>query len=167
MTGSVFHNPTTAAIADFLNGIGLEVRAGDIPDKVFLPGVKVEYGALVVDESRLEYPGDILHEAGHLAVASPERRKKFYVDVGRVAAEEIMAIAWSYAASVHMGIDPAVVFHEGGYHGGGRSLAENFTQGHYMGVPALQWLGLTAEGARATELGVPPYPHMVKWMLDE
>ena len=34
-------------------------------------------------------------------------------DVGKKAAEEMMAIAWSYAAVVHLGLDASVVFHEG------------------------------------------------------
>jgi hypothetical protein len=36
----------------------------------------------------------------------------------------------------------------------------------YFGVPALQWIGLTAEPRRARELGVPPFPHMLKWLRD-
>ena len=47
----------------------------------------------------------------------------------------MMAIAWSYAAAVHLGLDPAVVFHEAGYRGGSGSLIENFAQERYIGVP--------------------------------
>ena len=58
----------------------------------------------------------------------------------------MMAIAWSYAASVHLQLDPSVVFHADGYRGGSQSLIENFTGGRYIAVPTLQWLGMTAEG---------------------
>jgi len=33
-------------------------------------------------------------------------------------------------------------------------------------LPVLQWLGMTGDEARAEGLGVPAYPHMVKWVLD-
>ena len=76
-----------------------------------------------------------------------------------------MATAWSYAAVCHLGLDPAVVFHEGGYRGGSQSLIENFRAGRYIGVPVLQWLGLTADDQRAAELGIEPYPTMRRWLL--
>jgi hypothetical protein len=87
-------------------------------------------------------------------------------DVGKKAAEEMMAIAWSYAAAVHLGLEPGVVFHEGGYKGGAESLIENFTNGRYIGVPMLQWIGLTFDERRAKEMGIEPYPRMTKWVLD-
>ena len=74
----------------------------------------------------------------------------------------MMAIAWSYAACMHLGIDPVFVFHNDGYHGGGASIIENFSVGHYFGVPVLQWLGMTAAPGSATGA----YPQMTKWMRD-
>jgi hypothetical protein len=35
--------------------------------------------------------------------------------------EEMAAIAWSYAACVHLGLEPTVVFHSDGYKGGSES----------------------------------------------
>ena len=58
-----------------------------------------------------------------------------------------------------------MVFHEGGYRGGSRSLLANFSEGRYIAVPMLQWLGMTAEAERAAELGIEPYPTMRKWLL--
>jgi hypothetical protein len=58
-----------------------------------------------------------------------------------------------------------VVFHAGGYGGGARSLIENFDTGRSVAVPLLQWLGMTADASRAAELGVQPYPKMLKWLL--
>ena len=155
-----------AQIADFLLGIGLIVRADSVPTQTFLPGILVEHGTLVVDEAQLRYPGDLLHEAGHMAVAAPSRRRRFHGDVGKRAGDEMMAIAWSYAAALSIGLDPAVVFHADGYRGGSAAILENFGQGHYIGVPLLQWIGLTAEPRQAAELGIPPYPHMRKWVRD-
>ena|SRR5215469_13278743 len=63
-----FLNPLTNQIAAFLNEIGLAVRSGAFPEPTFLPNIHVEHGVLLVDDGRLFYPGDLLHEAGHLAV---------------------------------------------------------------------------------------------------
>jgi len=161
-----FSNPVTTRIVEFLLGIGLPVRAGVIAERTFLPGIKIEGGVLVIDEAQLTYPGDVLHEAGHLAVVPVARRGALHLHVGKDGGDEMMAIAWSYAAAVHLGLDPAVVFHDGGYRGGSQALIDNFSAGRYIGVPTLQWIGLTAEPKRASDMGVPPYPHMLKWLRD-
>lgn len=155
-----------ARIIDFVTKIGFEVRTGMIRDKTFLPGIVIHHGALVIDPSQWTYPGDLLHEAGHLAVMEPRRRNECHIDVGNDAAEEMMAIAWSYAASVDLGLSLSTVFHEGGYRGGSQSLIENFSQGRYIAVPMLQWVGMTAEPKRAAADGVAPYPHMLRWLRD-
>jgi len=159
-----FTDALTATIVAFLRGIGLVVRPGHVPEQSFLPGMWIDHGALVVDEAGLRFPGDLLHEAGHLAVAAPERRPTIVGDAGPDAAEEMMAIAWSYAAVVHLQLDPAVVFHPAGYRGGSAALIENFQQGRYIGVPVLQWLGMTYDAVQAPSYAVAPYPHMVQWL---
>lgn len=161
-----FENPLTGALAAFLAEIGLDVRTGDVGEQTFLPGIKVDHGGLLVDEARLKYPGDLLHEAGHLAVMPPERRSRAHINVGQKAAEEIMAIAWSYAALVHLRLNPEVVFHPDGYRGGSQALIENFASGRTVGVPMLQWVGMTLDGRRAAETGGAPYPAMIKWLRD-
>ncbi len=153
-----------ATLVDFLVGIGLEVRSGTIGEQTFVPGIVIHHGALVVDPPRMIHPGDLLHEAGHLAVMEPDRRQRCHVDVGKRAAEEMMAIAWSWAATVHLRLDPTVVFHEDGYKGGSQALIENFSAGRFIAVPMLQWAGMTADPKRAAELGVDPYPHMLRWL---
>ena len=157
-------NPITAKIVDFLLEIGLDVQSTSFEDDGFLPGIKLEQGALLIDESKLKYPGDLLHEAGHLAVKPPLERGETTLNAGGDGAEEMMSIAWSYAAAVHIGIPLEVVFHEHGYKGGGDSLIEIFSQGNGFGVPVLQWLGMTADAKRAEALGVAPFPHMIKWL---
>src|SRR5262245_53694879 len=153
-------------IIRFLLGIGLQVTKTELTQPTFLPGISVDCGTLLVDQSKLLYPGDLLHEAGHLAVISAERRRRASNDIGKKAAEEMMAIAWSYAAAVHLGLEPSVLFHDGGYKGWSQSLIENFTEGRYIAVPMLQWIGLTADEKRAKEMGIQPYPSMIKWVLD-
>jgi hypothetical protein len=153
-------------IVGFIRSVGIEVSVREIPHETFMPGLTVDHGTLVVDLARLAYPGDLLHEAGHLAVMEPARRRRCNVDVGKRAADEMMAIAWSYAASVHLQLDPAIVFHSEGYRGGAQALIDNFKAGRYIAVPTLQWIGMTADEKHAPELGVPPYPHMLKWVND-
>jgi hypothetical protein len=155
-----------AKILTFLLDIGIEVNFESLTEPTFLPGIDVRHGVLVVDESKLKYPGDLLHEAGHIAVVTPERRKGLRGSVGQKAYEEMTAIAWSYAAAVRLGIDAAVLFHPDGYRGGSQSLIENFTNGRYIGVSTLEWLGLTVEPRRAVATGGASYPQMQKWMLD-
>jgi len=161
---SLFRDPLTAKIAAFLGEIGLEVRAGTIAEATALPGIDIEHAALVIDENKLSWPGDLLHEAGHLAVVPPDRRASFHHDVGNNPAEEMMAIAWSYAAALHLDIDPAVVFHEGGYRGGSKAIMEAFATRGGFGVPMLDYTGIACEPKWAAQRRVKPYPHMLNWL---
>ena len=161
-----FAEPLTARMADFLREIGLEVVPCDLPEPCFLPGIQIDQGRLLVDESRLLYPGDLLHEAGHLAVIPAENRTGLHGSVTTDLGDEIGAIAWSYAAALHLEIDPAVVFHPNGYRGSSDTFLANFNEGRYVGVPLLQWMGLTLEENPARERELPPYPHMLKWLRD-
>ena len=162
-----FSNPLVDTMAAFLVEIGLAVRAGTVTGETALPGIDIENGVLVVDEAKLLYPGDLLHEAGHLAIALPQQRVAFHHDVGHHPGDEMAAIAWSYAAALHLKIDPAIVFHDDGYgedEGDQRNnLAENFATGHYVGVPMLAWYGMAQEPHRAKD-GEPAYPHMQRWL---
>jgi hypothetical protein len=145
----------TDRITAFLESIGLPCRPGAIQETTVLPGILIENGGLVYDPGKLAYPGDLLHEAGHLAIMAPERRMRARPNVGKYAAEEMMAIAWSYAAALHLDLDPAVVFHEGGYRGGSDALLAAFDTPSPVGVPMLQWLGMTAD-----------FPVMTRWLND-
>jgi hypothetical protein len=159
--------PLVADITNFLHGIGLEVRAGGVEEKTALPGITVSRGVLIFDPAKLKFPGDLLHEAGHLAVKTPTERSQCMADTGNDPAEEMMAIAWSYAAVIHLGLPPETVFHTDGYRGGSKSLLENFAEGRYLAVPMLQWIGLAHDEKRAREAGSAAYPKMVRWLRGE
>jgi hypothetical protein len=145
-----------------VRGIGIDVRAASLPEKTFLPGLDVRHGAILADEERLTFPGDILHEAGHIAVADPAHRSAWALtpDDG----DELTSIAWSYAALRHLELDPAIVFHAGGYKGASASIIENFNAGRYFGVPLLELYGMSFEPRHAAAKNVPPYPHMLRWV---
>jgi hypothetical protein len=148
---------------DFLKTIGIEVEFVTIDEPCFLPGFRLENGRVLIDREKMLYPGDLLHEAAHLAVVPATERKTLVAETiihrPHREAEEMMAIAWSFAACVHLDIDPYFVFHENGYDGGGAEIADNFKAGHYFGVPMLQWTGMCAKGSEA-----PAYPNMLHWL---
>jgi len=79
---------------------------------------------------------------------------------------EIQAIAWSYAAALALDIDPALLFHEGGYAGRGPGLLQNFALGVFFGVDGLEAAGLTVTGKDPAHAGLDPYPHMIKWLRE-
>ncbi len=155
----------------FLQLIGIPVkRINTMAVESFLPGLSIDGGSIILNEVHCTYPGDILHEAGHIAVVPADERSGLNAEsiAGREnkEAEEMMAIAWSYAACVHLEIDPYFVFHDDGYKGGGSYIADNFNNKQYFGVPMLQWIGLTADEKNAAAKGIAPYPAMIKWLRD-
>lgn len=166
MTGSnisdhKFHNPLTYKIAGFLQDIGISIRAAKLDDTTFLPGISIKNGCLLVDEEKMTYPGDLLHEAGHLAVLAPEERQEASDDLEpdndmKQNSLELAAIAWSYAAAIYLDIDPKEVFHEEGYRGSSEAYIDNFRHKRYIGVPLLKWKGLTTDG---------DYPAMNRWIV--
>lgn len=159
-------NPLIETIATFLRDIGLPVERRGIKGDAFLPGLTIEAGRIVIDETALLYPGDILHEAGHLAVTPAVERSACDGKLTVGGGEEMAAIAWSYAAALHIGIDPAVVFHQQGYRSGSDSLLENFREGRFLAVPLLQWMGLTLDPVHAAKSACSPYPHMIRWLRE-
>ena len=70
----VMIDATATRIIEWLQQIGLGVRLAPLGADTFLPGVTLEPGGLIVDPERLLYPGDLLHEAGHLATMLPAQR---------------------------------------------------------------------------------------------
>ncbi len=156
-----------AVILNFLADVGITVIKRPIDKPSFLPGLQMENGKLIVDTEKLLYPGDILHEAGHLATMPPEVRETMSDnlpndDLNRGG--EMMALAWSYAAAIYLKIDPQIVFHANGYKGGGDEIIENFSKKNYIGVPLLQWAGMTYDEQKAQEFNALPYPNMIRWL---
>lgn len=160
-------NNTTDEIVNFINSVGINVVFETLNKDTFLPGITIRHGHLIVDMDKLNYPGDLLHEAGHVAVTSAGKRSTLNDNVDTLAADggnEMAAIAWSYAACKHVGIDPSIVFHESGYKGSSKSFIDNFNQGRYFGVPLLQCYGMTYEPNKAAEINIEPYPAMINWL---
>jgi hypothetical protein len=149
-------------LVNFVRSIGIEVQACPITWKTQFPGLDIRAGVVLIDEDQLIHPGNILHEAGHIAVHDPvnRRRPKFSPSKG----EELSALAWSYAATVHLGLSSELVFYPGSYQGWDTALVENFAAGRYIGVPLLQRYGMAIEPRFAHERKLKPYPHMLRWV---
>jgi hypothetical protein len=134
MADDITGSETDRMIA-FLREIGIPVDVATLPVDGFLPGIVVDHGRLVVDLARLRYPGDLLHEGGHIALVEPALRPLLGTDVSMPELDmtriENAVFPWSYAAARHLGIDPAVVFHDGGYRGHARGLLTTFSFGVY------------------------------------
>jgi hypothetical protein len=195
------------AILAFLDGIGIPVRVARWAGDGFLPGILLEDGGMLIDPPRMLGAGDLLHEAGHLAVVPARWRRQIGRDAGASlaaikarhdqappcpATAEPMAVAWSFAAAMQLGIPPEVVFLEGGYltdGGGGYTLLPGFTadtrnqavgklrraglihslrRGRWRhGIVPLVACGMTGPPAALADLpdnGLPPFPAMARWL---
>ncbi len=155
-------------IIDFLQEIGIDVIEATLDDENLLPGLDINEGKIVLDRSKLKYPGDLLHEAGHVAVteeqwrpiAGTPRMSPHWPDAG----DEIAAMLWSYAALRHLHIPLEVVFHPNGYKGESEWIMEQYCKGKFIGLYLLEWMGLCYGPEKAKEVGVPAFPHMIKWL---
>lgn len=154
---------------DFLNNIvGIETSFRKIGNKSFLPGLLINKGTIIIDIDALTHPGDILHEAGHIAIVPAIERlnlsEKDIVKRKNREGEEIMAIAWSYAACMHLSIDPFFVFHEAGYRGGRDFITDSCRDKNYIGLSMLENIGMTVNDKKAKRSNQLAYPHMIKWL---
>nr|WP_121270711.1 hypothetical protein [Pedobacter schmidteae] len=157
-------------ILSFIRQIGITVVETELPETTFLPGLNLGPNCIYVDYGKLRYPGDILHEAGHLAVTDADQRSK--IGTPEIDAdwpnggEEMGAMLWSYAALKYIGIPEEVVFHPNGYKGEAEWLINNFKNGTYIGMPFLEWTGIALGKDRAQKEGQPEFPTVLKWLRD-
>lgn len=165
-----FRDELTKKLAAFIRSTGIEVRATPLGEDTFIPGIYLSKGNMLVDEEKLLYPGDLLHEAGHIALIPAGLRKYATGNVGEVAeigdAYEVESIAWSWAAVIELGIAPEILFHDHGYKGAPRQLLQTYQMGVYIGLKRLEDYGMAYSPQKAAELGVTPYPAMQKWLRD-
>ena len=145
----------------FVREIGLTVREAALPSATFLPGLLIDKGELVVDRRRLRYAGDILHEAGHVAVTAAAERPALGGNITEhhpeKEGEEMAVLAWTYAACRHLQLPPEVVFHPDGYKGQSQWLIQQFDSGFALGLPLLVWMGLTTQAG---------FPQMTRWLRE-
>lgn len=153
-------------ILHFLDEIGFEIIEKQLGDSCFLPGLYPKGKGIILDRSRLKYPGDLLHEAGHIAVT--EEHVRPLIGTNKMTekwprpGDEPGAILWSYAAVCYLKIPADVVFHPAGYKNDSQWLIEQFESGNYIGLPLLVWMGFCNnkpdDGQRNGT-----FPNMLKW----
>lgn len=155
-------------ILSFLKEIGIKVIEKELDETCLLPGLRIGSDCLYMDRQKLTYPGDLLHEAGHWAVATAEERSLIdteamdphWPDEGN----EIAAVLWSYASARHLKLPPEVVFHPDGYKGESDWIIQQFEAGQYIGLPLLEWMGLCNSQEKALNEQTLGFPHMLKWL---
>lgn len=162
-------NDEVKKVIFFLKEIGIDIIEKELGE-TFLPGLELGPNCIYIDYSKLLYPGDILHEAGHLAVTLPAERKLVgTVEISKdwpTQGDEIAALLWSYAALNHLKLSPEFVFHQNGYKGSSEWFISNFTSGNYMGLPLLEWMGLCLGKEKAEKEQKMPFPAMQKWIRE-
>jgi hypothetical protein len=161
-TEAVFENPLIGQMATFLESIGIRVIAASSLLPANFPGLDIQNGSVLIDESRAVHLGDILHEAGHIAMTEPGARNALRLNP--TGGEELSTLAWSYAAATRLGLGAETVFYPESYQGFGDGLVANFVRGNYIGLPLMQKFGMTVEPRHAAGRGVQPYPHMLRWL---
>lgn len=152
-------------ILDWLDEIGIGWEEGAVPEGTFLPGLEVVAGRIIIDREAMLSVGDILHEAGHIALLPPEKRPSFNGNLAETVPEhkddEIAVILWTYAAAKHLGLRLKEVLHDQGYKGDAAWLRDEIASGNYLGLPLLVWMGLCEDPKVAGEAG---FPRMKRWL---
>ena len=132
-------------IFDFFDQIGIAYQQAELPE-TFLPGVGLGKGVLLYDPEKLKYPGDLLHEAGHFALSTPEERDQLHGDMAtnfpHKKDEEMAVMCWSFIASKVCRVPVEILFHEGGYKGQAHDLRQAFESGNLIGLPLLEWMDM-------------------------
>lgn len=155
-------------ITRFINEIGIPCSPGNVRDDSFLPGVDIVNGEILYDSINLRSEGDLLHEAGHVAVVTIKDRKTLTSPTVsgdlQEGGAEMAAIAWSWAALTHLDIPPEVVFHKEGYKGDAEDIIANFSKGRYFGVSTLAWMQMTQDPNGSLPVEEDFFPEMSNWL---
>jgi hypothetical protein len=164
------HNEHLLAILGFLRQAGIAVREEPVPEGSFLPGLRIRRGELAYDPQRLLWPGDLLHEAGHLAVLPAALRAQADDDLKELPEADFggeqEALAWAYAAACALGLPLEVLVHDGGYKGQAAALRQMYALGMYPGLQGLCAAGMAESPRFMQQCGPLHYPQMLRWLRD-
>ena len=147
----------------FLDTIGIGYEHIGKREAQLLEGLAILEGKILLDPGAAIWPGDVLHEAGHIAVTPADRRPTLGpIEPDRI--EEVAAIAWSYAAARECGLALREIFHADGYHSKGENWIKAYSAGQFIGWELLQMRGMATDMRSALAQGVPSYPGMIRWL---
>lgn len=174
--------------SSFLQSIGIAVVVD--PEAArggFLPGLRVCGAAIIVTAADDDLAGDMMHEAGHIAVTPSLFRDQLdgntedihpamfawldahpdaFGDPEDPIARAIMqsseseAIAWSYAAALAANIDTRLPFLKG-FGGDGLDIHHQVRHGQHLGIHGLAHGGMTDLPRPRNAM---PFPKMKRWM---
>jgi hypothetical protein len=154
-------------LVDFIKSIGIDIKEDKIDQETFIPGILPLSAGLIIDKDKLKHSGDLLHEAGHIAVTEESLRSQIGSDKVNENwpndGDEIAANLWSYAVIVYLKIPIESVFHLEAYKLEAEWFIQNFTTGNYIGLPLLQWMGFCHKDKDVDENHA-GFPHMLKWL---
>ena len=68
------HQDIIEKIVTFLQSIDIMVVEQELSNDTFLPGLSIYGNSILMDLEKLKYPGDLLHEAGHIAITEEKIR---------------------------------------------------------------------------------------------
>lgn len=166
----------------FLQSIGLPTMVGTVPESSFLPNIFIRHGTIQVTSGVLI--GDLLHEAGHLAVVPSRFRPLMHGALYRsfdqifeqlanlepthpdviamLHAEDTAATAWSWACGVHLGVAHDDIITTEAFDGDGAGIRSMLSRHQYIGIHALQGSGFCAAHGLCNPK-LPVFPRLAFW----
>lgn len=175
----------------FIKKIGIPVRRGDLcPRHDFQMQIWIEKGELIVGHHA--HAGDLLHEAGHLALLPSsfrihvcgdiedsigplaetymkenpdalERTPEDPVARALLQSGDSEAIAWSYSAAVAAGIDPYLVC-ENGFMPEDGTTSEEIAEAIERSLRIGEYVGIHGLRAAGFLKHVRDWPKLLKWV---
>ena len=178
------------ACISFVQGIGLEVVTRDSGVRGFIEGVRVRAGVLHVGLDTV-FPGDVLHEAAHLALIplrfrhladgdlrDVNKAMRNYVEAhgeglmrhpedplcrAVLQADEQEAAAWQYAAALKVGLPDVWLFPDDAFEGNGKAVLQYLKLKRHMGINGLQAARWTLV-RKNPHIDLPVYPELAHWL---
>lgn len=179
-----------AKVVAWLEEIGLPVERAEVgAPGTFIHGIEIKNGGLRVADDA--FPGDVLHEAGHLCLLPSQFRSladgsltaalKALMQYLRENPEGLFSYpedplcrtalqysdpevtAWQYAAALHLELPEDWIFPQGSYlPEGHESILQRLKSNAYAGINGLQAMGWTALSSFSPAR--PKYPLLNKWV---
>ena len=171
------------AVEAFLHDIGIAIHpVDDLLLDEFIPGVRIVKGEILYSKKTPISFGDILHEAGHVAIIPDIFRMQIDGDVDRclepiidewfeknpdsfgetenlvsralLQCGDAEATAWSFAAARHIGLPTAELYPAASYDGEWPAIEIMLREGMHFGINGLAAAGMTRQRA---------FPEMTRW----
>ncbi len=181
-----------SSVLRFLSDIGLPFKEVSGVQGFLGAGVCIDCGCLLVDKLTAR-PSAVLHEAAHVAIVPARYRRlmrgslfesfrimaKDWAMMGlapdhpfsraMIQASDPEATAWSWAAGVHIGLDPREIIEDADYAGEGESMRWSLHSNSYVGIQGLKHAGfceVCPNPYRPGHAEQTVYPRLRVWLQD-